>query len=179
MAEKSSSEVEDVSDYSESEKILDILSQKLPVVEETLTTSINVLQEMAEEEDERFNDRIDFIEAFKEIIEIYDLTKLLIESYYKKKALVHKIKNISYKYLDLKTNFKNLILDHKQKEDQCNHFEDLLRDVENENYELKIKIEDLQEIIKSLKESHKIKVSLILNRLKFLSSLSNQKGNKV
>ena len=160
MVEKYSSSEIEVSDYSESEKILDVLSEKLPFLEATLTSSLTVLKEIVEEENQKFDDRIDFIQAFKYIIDIYDLNKLLVDSYYKKKTLVHKIKNINFKYLDLKSSFKNLIVEHKHKEMSCHQLEDVLRDVENENFELKIKIEDLQEVIKSLKESQSIKVIL-------------------
>jgi hypothetical protein len=160
MVDKYSSSEVEVSDYSESEKILDVLSEKLPFLEATLTSSLTVLKEIAEEENQMFDDRIDFIQAFKYIIDIYDLNKLLVDSYYRKKTLVHKIKNFNFKYLDLKTSFKNLIVEHKQKEINCKQLEDVLRDVENENFELKIKIEDLQEVIKSLKESQSIKVIL-------------------
>ena len=97
MVENSSTEMEELSYYSESEKILDILSEKLPIVEETLTSSINILQEIAEEDNEKIDSRIDFIEAFKEIIEIYDLTsnkkiyiEILISSYYKKMLDIRK-----------------------------------------------------------------------------------------
>lgn len=160
MVEKYSSSEVEVSDYSESEKILDVLSEKLPFLEAALTSSLNVLQEIAEEDNQKFDDRIDFIQAFKYIIDIYDLNKMLIDSYYRKKTLVHKIKNINIKYIDIKSGFKSLVVEHKMKEANCNQLEDLLRDVENENFELKIKIEDLQEVIKSLKESQNIKVSL-------------------
>jgi chromosome segregation ATPase len=77
---------------------------------------------------------------------------MLVDSYYKKKTLVHKIKNINFKYQDLKTSFKYLFVEHKQKETNCNQLEDVLKDVERENDELKIKIKELQEAIKTLKE---------------------------
>ena len=46
MSDKSSTEMEELSDDSENEKILDLLSDKLPYVEEALTSSLNVIQEI-------------------------------------------------------------------------------------------------------------------------------------
>ena len=161
MSDKSSTEMEELSDDSENEKILDLLSDKLPYVEEALTSSLNVIQEIVEEENEKFNERIDFIEAFKGIIEIYDLTKGLINSYYNKKTLVQRIKNIKYKYLDLKSNYKSLILETKQRDENLRQNEEILREAENENYELKMKVQELNIYIKCFKEVENEEIVLL------------------
>ena len=161
MSDKSSTEMEELSDDSENEKILDLLSDKLPYVEEALTSSLNVIQEIVEEENEKFNERIDFIEAFKGIIEIYDLTKGLINSYYNKKTLVQRIKNIKYKYLDLKSNYKSLILETKQRDENLRQNEEILREAENENYELKMKVQELNVYIKCFKEVENEEIVLL------------------
>ena len=161
MSDKSSTEMEELSDDSENEKILDLLSDKLPYVEEALTSSLNVIQEIVEEENEKFNERIDFIEAFKGIIEMYDLTKGLINSYYNKKTLVQRIKNIKYKYLDLKSNYKSLILETKQRDENLRQNEEILREAENENYELKMKVQELNVYIKCFKEVENEEIVLL------------------
>ena len=140
---------------------MDLLSDKLPYVEEALTSSLNVIQEIVEEENEKFNERIDFIEAFKGIIEIYDLTKGLINSYYNKKTLVQRIKNIKYKYLDLKSNYKSLILETKQRDENLRQNEEILREAENENYELKMKVQELNIYIKCFKEVENEEIVLL------------------
>ena len=161
MSDKSSTEMEELSDDSENEKILDLLSDKLPYVEEALTSSLNVIQEIVEEENEKFNERIDFIEAFKGIIEIYDLTKGLINSYYNKKTLVQRIKNIKYKYLDLKSNYKSLILETKRRDENLRQNDEILREAENENYELKMKVQELNIYIKCFKEVENEEIVLL------------------
>ena len=47
-----------------------------------------------------------------------------------------------------------MISESKQRDDAFDVNDDLLRDAENENYELKIKIEDFSQIIKNLKENN-------------------------
>ena len=47
-----------------------------------------------------------------------------------------------------------MISESKQRDDAFDVNDDLLRDAENENYELKIQIEDFSQIIKNLKENN-------------------------
>ena len=91
----------------------------------------------------------------------YDLTKGLINSYYNKKTLVQRIKNIKYKYLDLKSNYKSLILETKQRDENLRQNEEILREAENENYELKMKVQELNVYIKCFKEVENEEIVLL------------------
>ena len=78
--------------------------------------------------------------------------EIVISSYNKKernlRKINDKIRDIKYKYLDLQSNYHFLIDEANGKDEQLKATDELLRNVENENYELKIKIEDLNQIIK-------------------------------
>ena len=151
MEDWSMNEMNELSEDSESEKIFEILSEKLPQVEDTLSNTINIMEEIMGQEKEIFNERIDFIQAFQEILEIIDLTKSILKFNDKKKIIDKKIKRIECKYIDLKSNFRSLKLDKKSKDQAYIQLENILKESLDENHELKINLEEMNQVIKNLR----------------------------
>ncbi len=66
------------SDISHSLNVINLLSMKLPEVEDILTNSIKIIEEeQIKENGEKNEGRLDLITAFNEILEIYELTSKL------------------------------------------------------------------------------------------------------
>ena len=103
------------------------------------------------QEKEILNERIDFIQAFQEILEIIDLTKSILKFNDKKKIIDKKIKRIECKYIDLKSNFRSLKLDKKSKDQAYIQLENILKESLDENHELKINLEEMNQVIKNLR----------------------------
>ena len=151
MEDWSMNEMNELSEDSESEKIFEILSEKLPQVGDTLFNTINIMEEIMGQEKEIFNERIDFIQAFQEILKIIDLTKSILKFNDKKKIIDKKIKRIECKYIDLKSNFRSLKLDKKSKDQAYIQLENILKESLDENHELKINLEEMNQVIKNLR----------------------------
>jgi hypothetical protein len=66
------------SDISHSLNVINLLSMKLPEVEDILTNSIKIIEEeQIKENGEKNEGRLDLITAFNEILEIYELTSIM------------------------------------------------------------------------------------------------------
>lgn len=67
------------SDVSQSLNLINLLSVKIPEVEEILTNSIKIIEEdQIKVNDEKYEGRLDLITAFNEILEIYELTSIKV-----------------------------------------------------------------------------------------------------
>ena len=90
------------------------------------------------------------------------------------------MRDLKYKYHDLKSNFQSIIEENVNKDQQIQSFDEVIREFENENYELKTKIMELNQIINlNKKEMSNFLLKLTNIENKKLPQLINNNKEKI